>query len=168
MKKKRRLLHYYPVALKIAGRKLLVVGGGPVAERKVVAWHGSGAKICIISPTVTPCLRRLAKQGSVMWVSRPVSSRDIPHRDIIISATNDAKTNEKVSRWARKHRIWVNVVDQPDLSDYISPALFRAECGIVTVYTDGKDPVLSRDLKNFLRERWSDFVTYRKRMLVKP
>ena len=69
-----------------------------------------------------------------------------------------------MSLWARKRSILVNVVDDPDLSDFISPAVFRSHNALVTVYSDGKNPVLSRDLKNYLKEQWNDFIAYRDRL----
>jgi len=58
----------------------------------------------------------------------------------------------------------VNVVDRARLSDFISPALLYMPKAIVAIYTEGKDPVLSRDLKNFLKERWDEFLSYRDRL----
>ena len=58
----------------------------------------------------------------------------------------------------------VNVVDNPSLSSFISPAVFRAGGAVVAVYTHGRDPVLSRDIKNFLKEQWDVFLSYRNRL----
>ncbi len=164
MRKRQRLLEYYPLAVRLSKRFVLVIGGGRVAERKVYALLEAGAKIRVVSPTATSALRRLARQNSIKWIRRPVRRADVRDAYIIITATNDKNTNEAVSRWARKRKIWTNVVDRPLLSDFISPAVFRAGNSIITVYTDGKDPVLSRDVKNFLKERWNDFLSYRNRL----
>lgn len=156
-------MRYHPIAVSLSKKPVLVIGGGPVAERKVRALLETGAKIRVVSPTATSALRRLARQKSIKWTRRPVRKSDIKDAHIITAATNSKGTNEAVSRWGRKRRIWVNVVDKPLLSDFISPAVFRTGNSIITVYTDGKDPVLSRDIKNFLKERWDDFLSYRNR-----
>ena len=164
MRKKQRLLRYYPLAVKLSKRDVLVIGGGRVAERKVYALREAGAKIRVVSPKATPALIQMARQNSIKWIRRPVQNTDLRDAYLVIAATNNKNTNEAISRWARKRGIWTNVVDKPLLSDFISPAVFRTGNSIITVYTDGKDPVLSRDVKNFLKERWDDFLSYRNRL----
>ncbi|MFH1752888.1 MAG: bifunctional precorrin-2 dehydrogenase/sirohydrochlorin ferrochelatase [Candidatus Omnitrophota bacterium] len=154
---------YYPIALNLKDKRALVVGGGSVAQRKVDSLLRSGALVRVISPQLTPRLKLLFKSKEIEWIKRRVRSSDVKRADIIIAATDDPGVNEDVSRWARNEGVWANVVDRSHLSDFISPAVFRARSGIVAVYTDGKDPVLSRDLKNFLKEKWSDFLRYRNR-----
>ncbi|NQT46069.1 MAG: bifunctional precorrin-2 dehydrogenase/sirohydrochlorin ferrochelatase [Candidatus Omnitrophica bacterium] len=164
MKSKSNALQYYPLAVKLSDGVALVVGGGKVAERKIATLRDCRARIRMVSPGATDLLRRLAKMGKIEWVRRHLRDSDVRGARIVVAATDDRDVNERVSRLARKHRVWVNVVDKPILSDFISPALFRTKKSIVTVYTDGRDPVLSRDLKNFLKERWDDFLSYRDRL----
>jgi siroheme synthase-like protein len=164
MKRRQRPLRYYPIAVNLRKKPTLIIGGGKVAERKIGALRRAGAKVRVVSPTLTPLLRRLAKEKDIEWIRRRARAGDIKGTHIVVAATNDSSINRKVSRWAREKRVWINVVDKAALSDFISPAVFHADKGIVTVYTDGKDPVLSRDLKNFLKERWDDFLLYRNRL----
>jgi len=163
MKKNGKASKYYPIALELSKKLALVIGGGRVAERKVRALLTTGCRTRLISPTATPALKQMAKQGNIKWICRRARLRDLTGARIVIAATNDRSANEKMSSWARQLRIWINVVDKKDLSDFISPAVFHARSGTVTVYTDGKDPAFSRDLKNFLKEHWDDFLSYRNR-----
>jgi len=155
------LRKYHPVALRLTGELALVVGGGKVAERKARSLRAAGARIRVVSPSATAGLKRLFKGGRIKWTARAVKARDLAGASIVISATDDEAVNKSVSTWARKRRIPVNVVDAPALSTFISPAVFRKDRSIITVYTDGKDPVLSRDLKNFIRKNWDAFISYR-------
>lgn len=155
---------YYPIALKLKGRTALVVGGGEVAERKVKTLLQFGARVRVVSPDLTPVLRRLFKFRRVIWLNRVVRPSDVNAADIIIAATSDAAVNKKISRWARGKGILVNVVDRAKLSSFISPAILRASKAVVAVYTHGRDPGLSRDLKNFLKEHWDVFLSYRNRL----
>ena len=135
-----------------------------MAERKARSLYECGAGVSVVSPAITPALRRLTKQGNISWIKRQVKQGDIKGADLIVAATNNKRVNEKVSRWAQETMAWVNVVDKTALCDFISPAVFRTKASIVTVYTDGEDPELSRDLKNFLKEQWDDFLSYRNRL----
>lgn len=168
MRRETAALKYYPLAVRLRGRRVIVAGGGRVAERKVNALRRCAAKVVVISPTATPALRRLAGRGRIAWVRRRLRRNDISGAYLIVAATNDNDINEKVSRWARLCRVWVNVVDRTALCDFISPAVFGSGGAVITVYTDGRDPALSRDLKNFLKERWNDFLSYRNRLQVHP
>lgn len=164
MIKKQRLLHYYPLAIKLLRKPVVVIGGGKVAERKIDALRASGAKIRFVSPMATSTLRRLAEQKDIQWIRRSVCKRDVKDAALIVAATDDKNINEKVRLWAKQQGIWINVVDKTALCDFISPAIIRVGKSIVAVYTDGQDPVLSRDLNNYLKERWDDFLSYRDRL----
>lgn len=157
-------MKYCPVAINLTDRKAIVVGGGKIAERKIEALLDAKAKIKVVSPVLTARLKHLSVQRRLAWVSRKVRQADIRGADIIISATNDAGINKRISRWAGARKILVNVVDNPGLSSFISTAFFRAPGAIISVYTDGKNPVLSRDLKNYLKEKRDDFLSYRRKL----
>ncbi len=158
------MLDYFPIALGIKNRKTVIVGGGQVAQRKAISLLAAGAQVEVISPALTPKLRSLARSGKITWRAQPVNGKDIRGAFLVVAATDNHIVNKNVSRWAKHARILVNVVDAPVLSDFISPAVVRADKALVAVYTDGKDPVLSRDLKNYLEEKWDEFLSYRSRL----
>lgn len=153
---------YYPIALKLKDRTAVVVGGGRVAERKVKTLLEVGVRVCVVSPDLTIALQRFFKSHRIIWINRGVRCSDVNKKDIVIAATSDPAINKKVSRWAKRQGILVNVVDMPKLSSFISPALLRLSKAAIAVYTDARDPVLSRDLKNFLKENWNVFLSYRR------
>jgi siroheme synthase-like protein len=155
---------YYPIALKVEGANVLVIGGGNVGTRKVKTLLASGAKVKVVSPLITGQLRRLYKAGKISYTKRKYKSSDLASAVLAIAATNDEKTNALVSKDARQKGILVNVVDNAKLSDFISPALLSRGRAIIAVYTDGREPVLSRDLKNFLKEHWNEFLSYRSKL----
>jgi precorrin-2 dehydrogenase/sirohydrochlorin ferrochelatase len=157
-------ISYYPLAANLKGRLAVVVGGGRVAEHKIKKLLETEAKIKVVSPLITPALKCLVSDGKITWISRIAQSSDLHSADIAVAATPSSSINKAISRWARKQGVWVNVVDNPGLSDFISPAVFRRGKALIAVYTNGMDPALSRDLKNFLKENWSVFLSYRSRL----
>lgn len=156
-------MKYYPIAVSLKNKIAAVVGGGVVAERKVLSLLEAGARVRVISPALTGRLTGLAKENKIRWIRNKVSPGDLKKADIIIAATSDRGVNKKVSALSRKSDKLVNVVDDKELSDFISPAILKKKKAIIAVYTDGKEPELSRDLKNFLKERWDEFISYRNR-----
>lgn len=157
-------LNYFPIALNLENRKVLVVGGGKVAQRKVESLIFTKAKIKVVAPSTTVKLKSLSAQGEIKIYPRKLKNIDLRCLDLVIAATNDPEVNKKVSNWARRQKVFVNVVDRPALSSFISPAVLRKDKVTVAVYTNGKDPVLSRDLKNYLKEKWNDFLSYRDKL----
>jgi len=156
-------MDYFPIALEIRDRTAVVVGGGNVAERKARALLEAQADVRVIAPRATSGLKDLQGAGKIKWICRRVMKKDIPGATLVVAATDDEAVNKKVSVWCRANGVSVNVVDAPALSDYISPAVARFDRAMIAVYTDGRDPVLSRDLKNYLKERWDDFLFFRDR-----
>lgn len=157
-------MEYYPVALKVKGVYALVVGGGKVAQRKAIGLLKAGAKVTVISPKITTALDRLAKRAKLTWLRRKVNKNDIAKARIVIAATNDTLINKSVSSWSKKQNILVNIVDNPSLSTFISPAVFKSKQAIIAVNSNGRDPEFSRDLKNFIKEQWDEFLSYRRRL----
>jgi len=142
----------------------LIAGGGQVAERKVKTLVEFGARVYVVSPDLTKALKGMVKSRKIAWFNRAITYSDIKGKDIIVAATSDAATNRKISRWSRKQSALVNVVDNAKLSSFISPAVFHANGAVIAVYTHGKAPALSRDLKNFLKENQHEFLSYRNRL----
>ncbi|MFA5146821.1 MAG: bifunctional precorrin-2 dehydrogenase/sirohydrochlorin ferrochelatase [Candidatus Omnitrophota bacterium] len=153
----------YPIAVKINDKKAIVAGGGKIATRKALSLISAGACVTVIAPETTERLRGLVKMGRIKWVRRLVKRQDVKSAYMVIAATSDKLVNREVSAWAREERMLVNAVDDPKWSNFVSPAVLKKKRAIVAVYTDGRDPVLSRDLKNFLKEHWDVFLSYRNR-----
>jgi siroheme synthase-like protein len=147
--KKQQIL-YYPVLLNIQGKKCLVVGGGEVALRKSQMLLEHGANVVIVSPEFCTEINKLAEGGAVRTVHREYDTVDLEDAFLVIAATDSATVNEKVAEDARKRSILVNVVDKPDISDFIVPSYFRRGDIIVAVSTSGKSPALARKIRGEL------------------
>jgi len=155
---------YYPIALKLKNRPVLVIGGGQVAQRKIKTLLQFGARVCVVSPGLTAALKKLHRSRQITWLGRAFSLADAAGAELIIAATSDPAVNEKISKLAKAKGALVNVVDRAQLSSFISPAILRTSEASIAVYTHGRDPALSRDLKNFIKENWSVFLSYRNKL----
>ena len=155
-------VHYFPLGGNIKGRLVVIAGGGKVALMKVRSLIDAKAKVHVIAPDCLPEIKRLAKAKKIRWIPRVIHEDDLKGAVFAIAATSDKQVNKRVSKWAKFKKMLVNVVDQPVLSNVISVASFKSRDAIVTVFTDGIAPALSRDLKNFIKGNWKKFKTYRK------
>jgi siroheme synthase-like protein len=138
---------YYPVYLDLKGRDVLVVGGGAVAEGKALQLVEAGARVTVVSPQLSEALRAAADRGEITHIDGSFAERDLNRMFLVISATDDRKVNEKVAKAARERGALCNVVDQPDLCDFITPALVTRGGLQIGVSTGGGSPTLTQRVK---------------------
>jgi precorrin-2 dehydrogenase/sirohydrochlorin ferrochelatase len=141
---------FYPVYLNLKSKRVVVVGGGLVAERKVAALLGTGASIVVISPQVTPQVASLASAGSIDLHKRPYIQGDCEGAALVLSATDDAEVSRAVFEEATAAGILVNTADQPALCDFIMPAVVRRGDLTIAISTGGTSPALAARLRGKL------------------
>ena len=134
---------HYPVFLDLAGRLVVVVGGGAVATGKVAGLLEAAARVRVVAPALSETLRAQVGAGQVAHVARPYAPGDLAGADLAICATNDRAVNAQVWRDATDAHIWVNVVDDPPHCTFIAPSVARRGDLTVAVSTGGKAPVLA-------------------------
>jgi uroporphyrin-III C-methyltransferase/precorrin-2 dehydrogenase/sirohydrochlorin ferrochelatase len=128
----------YPLALRLTGRRVLVVGGGAVATRRVPALLAAGARVEIVAPELTPFLRGHVDAGRVVWHERRFEPADVEGAWLVHVAIDDPTAAEQVSTAAEEQRIFCVRADDRDAATAWTPAVTRH--GQVTVaVTDGGD-----------------------------
>lgn len=143
---------YFPAFLDLRGRRVLVVGGGAVGERKARELLDCGARVTIISPAVSDGVRALAAAGAVRWRPRPFRRADVRGCMLAIAAAGDASVDEAVAAAARRARALVNVVDRPAHCDFVFGSVLRRGTLQVAVSTGGRSPALAREIRRRLEE----------------
>jgi precorrin-2 dehydrogenase/sirohydrochlorin ferrochelatase len=141
---------YFPVLLDLTGRHCLMVGGGPVAERRIIGLLDAGARVTVISPQVTPTLAALAAEGRISLRARHYLAGDLAGVDLAFVATAVREVNLAVAREAQERGVWVNAADDPAHCTFILPALVRRGDLTVAVATGGTSPALSRAIREEL------------------
>jgi uroporphyrin-III C-methyltransferase/precorrin-2 dehydrogenase/sirohydrochlorin ferrochelatase len=128
----------YPLGLRLAGRRVLVVGGGTVATRRVPALIAAGARVEIVSPELTPALRAHVDAGRVVWTPRRFAPGDVVGAWLVHVAVDDPAAAAQVSTAAEEHQTFCVRADDRDAATAWTPAVTRH--GQVTVaVTDGGD-----------------------------
>jgi siroheme synthase-like protein len=143
---------YYPVFLKVKGRKCVVVGGGEVALRKVLVLLEHDTDLQVISPELCPGLAELADSGKIRVINREYREGDLKNTFITIAATDDRDTNRRVAADARRESVPANVVDDSENSDFILPSYLRRGDITVAISTGGRSPALARKLRTRLEK----------------
>lgn len=154
---------YLPVALGLAGRSCLVVGGGAVALRKVRGLLAYGGCVTVLAPDFREELVSLEQEGRITLERRAYGEGAAAGYGLVISAADPPEVNHQVFLDCREAGVWVNVVDDPDRCDFILPATLRQGPLTVSVGTQGKAPFLTRwireELEALLPGHWGTVAT---------
>jgi uroporphyrin-III C-methyltransferase len=129
----------YPLGLRLAGRRVLVVGGGAVATRRVPALLDAGADVVLVSPSLTPALRALAGAGRLRWVERRFAPSDLDDSWLVQVAVDDPAAAAAVSEAAEARRIFCVRADDRHAATAWTPAVTRHGPVTVAVLAGG-DP----------------------------
>jgi uroporphyrin-III C-methyltransferase/precorrin-2 dehydrogenase/sirohydrochlorin ferrochelatase len=144
-------MRYFPLFADLHGRRVLVVGGGSVAERKVRLLLEAGARVTLVALVVSEWLRSADGVDVLIDAFRP------HHMDgviLAIAATDDAQVNAAVAAAGRDRNVLVNVVDVSHLSSFIVPAIVDRSPLVIAISTGGVAPVLAR----LVRERLETLI----------
>jgi len=141
---------YFPAFLDLRGRRCLVVGGGEIGERKTHALLDCGARVTIVSPSVTTRLAALAASARLVHRARPFRRSDPRGCALAVAATGDPRVDRVVAAAARRWRALVNVVDRPQHCDFIVPAVLRRGELQIAVSTGGRSPAIAREIRRRL------------------
>jgi uroporphyrin-III C-methyltransferase/precorrin-2 dehydrogenase/sirohydrochlorin ferrochelatase len=140
-------MRHFPLFLDLRDRLVVVVGGGPIAERKAVLVAESGARLRIVAPTLTPALAAARNDGRIEHVQREFEAGDVIGARFVIAATSDHGANRLVAAAAERLGVIVNVVDDLELSTGILPAIVDRSPIVIAVSTGGTAPALARRIR---------------------
>lgn len=137
-------MEYFPLFVKLQQQPCLVIGAGEIAARKIELLGRAGAKITVIARDFSDAVLALETRFSLEFRQKYFEASDLKDFKLVISATDNRKTNEAVAAAARAAEILVNVVDSPALCNFIFPAIIDRSPIIVAVSSGGASPVLAR------------------------
>lgn len=139
-------MQYYPAYLELRGHPCVVIGGGPIAERKVTTLLDAGARVTVVSPTLTAALTALADTHEIMHHGRAYRHGDLAGAWLAYAATGDETVHAAIAAEAAEARVFLNVVDRPRLCSFIVPAIVRRDPVAIAVSTGGASPALAKRL----------------------
>jgi uroporphyrin-III C-methyltransferase / precorrin-2 dehydrogenase / sirohydrochlorin ferrochelatase len=139
-------MRYFPIFLDFQGQRVLAVGGGETILNKIRLLQRTSAAIELVADTLDDTLDGLVSHGAVALVGRRFEPA---HLDGVVAAfaAADDMTNEAVFAAARARNVPVNVVDKPDLSTFLTPAIVDRDPLVVAIGTEGTGPVLAQGVR---------------------
>lgn len=153
---------YYPVYLDLNGRLAVIVGGGKVAQRKAKTLAEYGADVVIVEPDVTEDLLQLEADGLATVEQRGYVRGDLEGAFLAVCATDSEEVNRAVQAEAEERGCLVNVVDVPDLCNFIVPSIVRRGPLQIAISTGGAAPTVAKRLRKRFQsefgEEWAGYV----------
>jgi len=146
--------YYFPAFLDLRGRECVVIGGGAVAQGKVLGLLPCGAAVRVVSPAAEPGVARLAARGRIRWERRAYRPGDTAGAALVVAGTDDPAVNEAVYAEAVRERVLVNVVDVPERCQFVYGAVFRRGRLMAAISTGGASPAYAARCKRDLAAIW--------------
>jgi uroporphyrin-III C-methyltransferase / precorrin-2 dehydrogenase / sirohydrochlorin ferrochelatase len=145
----------YPVGLRLSGRRVVVLGAGQVAQRRLPALIAAGADILLISPSATPSVEAMAEAGEVRWERRRYQDGDFEGAWYALITTDDPAANATASTEAEARRVWCVRSDDAEAASAWTPATGRSE-GVTVAVLTGRDPRRSAAVRDAVVEGLRD------------
>jgi uroporphyrin-III C-methyltransferase/precorrin-2 dehydrogenase/sirohydrochlorin ferrochelatase len=141
----------YPSGLRLTGRRVVVVGGGHVAQRRVPQLIAVGADVHVVSPEVTPAIEGMAGAGEIAWHERGFEDADLDETWYVIAATDDTEVNERVTAAAEVRRIFCVRSDDATRATAWTPAVGR-HAGVTVAVLGQREPQRSAAVRDEILE----------------
>ncbi|HVH45380.1 MAG TPA: NAD(P)-dependent oxidoreductase [Labilithrix sp.] len=148
--------YLFPLFLRLAGKDVLVVGAGVVAERKIQDLVDAGARVRVVAPEATPVVEELAARGAVTFCRRVFEDDDVAGAWLVVAATTDAAVQTRACTRADRDRIFSIAVDDPPNGSAYSASVVRRAPFTIAISSSGEAPALSRLLRELLEQALPD------------
>jgi precorrin-2 dehydrogenase / sirohydrochlorin ferrochelatase len=143
---------FYPLLLDLSGRKILVIGGGNVAARKINTLVEYNADITCIAPDVHIDIKKLAARGVITLNRKAFQQGDVEGFDLVFTATGDEVISELAREECLQYGALLNSADEADLSDFINPATLKRGAFTITLSSGGLAPFFVQHIKKKIEE----------------
>jgi precorrin-2 dehydrogenase/sirohydrochlorin ferrochelatase len=144
----------FPMFLKLARRRCLVVGAGTIAEGKIAGLLEAGARVRVVAPQATTAIAAWARERRILWIQRAFEPEDLDRAFLVVAATSSIKVHRIVFREARRRGVLCNAVDEPARCDFYYPAVVRRGDLQIAISTGGRSPALAQRLRRELEAQF--------------
>ncbi len=156
------MARFFPMFVRLAGRIVVVVGGGDLAARTVAALVACDAEVRVISPTMSAAVRRFREAPNVTLIDRPLENGDFEDALLAIAVDEDAAVNLQAARQGLEWNVLVSVADELALSDFVVPSFVHRGGLTLALHAATLNSTLARriseDLERGLTPEYGEFI----------
>jgi len=153
-----------PLLFNLKNKKVLVVGGGKVAARRIITLLENGAQVVAVSLDFSEGLIK-TENKQLTLIQSVYNMKQLTGIDLAVAATNNRKLNQQIKMDCRSQKIWCNRVDDPEDSDFIFPSVIRRGDLTLSVCTEGASPFLTKRIVDDLADRYDESYTEKTALL---
>lgn len=144
----------FPAFLKLANRRVLVVGGGSIAAQKIPGLLEAGAQVHVVSPKLSPQLAELLRNHQITWSPKPFEPEDLHGAFLVIAATSLRDLNAAVFEEADRRNLLCNAVDDIENCHFYYGSIVQRGDLQIAISTNGKSPALAQRLRKELESQF--------------
>ncbi|WP_303869422.1 bifunctional precorrin-2 dehydrogenase/sirohydrochlorin ferrochelatase [Acetobacterium wieringae] len=153
-----------PLLFNLKNKKILVVGGGKVAARRIGTILENGAQVIAVSPDFCEAIIRI-ENSQLTLINAGYHKEQLADIDLAVAATDNRDLNGQIKTDCQSKKIWCNRVDDPEDSDFIFPSVIRRGDLTLSVCTEGASPFLTKQIVDELADRFDDSYTEKTALL---
>lgn len=143
---------YFPLFIDIAEKKIVVIGGGKIATRRVTTLLNFANHITVVAPEISEEIRKFVTNDTVIWQDNCYDSSCILDADMVLAATDDESCNEQIAADCRERGILVNVSHKKELCDFYFPSIVEDDGVVVGINASGKNHRKVKDTRKQIEE----------------
>jgi precorrin-2 dehydrogenase/sirohydrochlorin ferrochelatase len=145
---------FYPINLNITGQLCVVMGGGAVATRKITSLLLCNARVRVISPEISPEIKKLSDKNNLEWIPRGYRNGDLQGAILAFALTDNPEVQRQITTEAKEHGIPVNIADNPAACTFQTAATIRRGELLIAISTGGGSPALAATIRKELELRY--------------
>lgn len=142
---------YFPLFVDLSDKKILVIGGGTVATRRVKTLLAFTRQITVIAPKMTEELYMMVKTGKVAGDFREVKKTDFEDAYMVLAATNDDKVNDDIYRTCKAMGIYVNLANSKEKCDFFFPGIVRKDEAVIGITASGLNHAKAKRIREIIQ-----------------
>jgi precorrin-2 dehydrogenase/sirohydrochlorin ferrochelatase len=151
------------IDLNLQDKKIIIIGGGKEAQKRINSTLKQGCDITVISDTVNSQINKLIKAKKIKLIKQKITDTKFISKlkpDMIITTTNDKKINQKIINDAKRKKIIAYSSDNPEDSDFSNPSIIDFENIVqIAIFTGGKSPIMSKKIKDRSEKIFKKIIT---------
>jgi precorrin-2 dehydrogenase / sirohydrochlorin ferrochelatase len=146
---------FMPIAINVKDKKILLIGGGKVALHKIESLQNYANNLFVIAREVDPSIKLI----NIKYKEKEYQKEDLNKSLLVYACTNNRSLNEQIRKDCIEAGILVNVVDNPGLCDFVSPAIHKHSNISIAVSSNGQNVYSSIGIRNHIRKFFQENET---------
>ncbi|MBR0365511.1 MAG: bifunctional precorrin-2 dehydrogenase/sirohydrochlorin ferrochelatase [Clostridia bacterium] len=143
---------YFPLFVDLSEKRIVVIGAGTIAKRRVKALYDFAGQITVVAPEIHPDIQKLANTDKLKTIRKCYESADLDDADIVLAATNDKIVNREIAELCKEKHIPVNNCSDREQCDFYFPGIIHTENDVIGVTASGQDHAKAKEITEKIKK----------------